>query len=93
MEVSGDNYVNDDYSNIILPQTAFFTGNVLEHLCYNKTNQVFKVSNLITFFYGEYAVYPYAALQEHKKGLILENVDFAEIIKHVDEKYLTSFNV
>ena len=31
-------------------------------------------------------------LQKQKKGL-LQNNDFAEIIKHVEEKYLTSFGV
>ena len=63
------------------PYASYFTGNVLERFCYNKTNQVFKVSNLITFFYSENVVYLYVALHEQKKGLILENIDFAEIIK------------
>ena len=57
------------------------------------TNQVFKVSNLLTFFYSENIVYPYVALQEQKKGLLLENNDFTEIIKHVQEKHWTSFDV
>ena len=49
----GNNHVHDDYGNIILPHRAYFTGNFLERVCYKKTNQVFKVSNLKTFFYGE----------------------------------------
>ena len=63
------------------PYASYFTGNFLERFCYNQTNQVFKVSNLITFFYSENVVYLYVALHEQKKGLILENIDFAEIIK------------
>ena len=51
------------------------------------------MSNLITFFYGENVAYLYVALHEQKKGLILENNDFDEIIKHVEEKHLTSFEV
>ena len=35
---SGENDVNDDYKNIILPHTAYSTGNFLEHVCYKKTN-------------------------------------------------------
>ena len=63
------------------PYASYFIGNFLERFCYNITNQVFKVSNLITFLYSENVVYPYVSLHDQKKGLILENIDFAEIIK------------
>ena len=36
-EFSGDNRVNDDCGNIILPHTAYFTGNFLERVFYSKS--------------------------------------------------------
>ena len=37
-EFSGDSHVNDDSGNIIFPQTAYFTGNFSECVCYNKSS-------------------------------------------------------
>ena len=50
------------------PQISFFTGKFLEQVCYNKNDQLFKVSKKDTFFYKENSIYSNVRFVESKKG-------------------------
>ena len=74
----------DDYGNKIPPGITF-KGSFYERSCSTKEGTVFKLSKKNTFFYKESVVFPYVELQPSKKGYVLSNGVYADIICHMQE--------
>ena len=68
----------DDYGHKIAVGVNFLKGHFLEKKMI--TTQVFKRSSKTTLFYSENILYPYVNLLESKKGFIVKNIDFIDII-------------
>ena len=75
----------DDYGNKIPPGITFSKGSFYECSCSTKEGTVFKLSKKNTFFYKESVVFPYVELQPSKKGYVLSNGVYADIICHIQE--------
>ena len=46
--------------------------------------QIFKISRKVTFFYKEGTLHPYVNFTESRKGLILKNTEYTDIIHYVE---------
>ena len=77
--------VYDSYQNAIIPGVRFLKGHFLERSDIYKDYMVFKESKLETFFCRETILYPFVPLQECKKGLKLNNNDYADILKYAEK--------
>ena len=75
----------DDYGNKIPAGINFLKGNFLERDNTTKTSTIFRLSKKSTFFYKETVVFPYVEIEEHKRGLVLQNKVFMDIICHVEQ--------
>ena len=79
-----DNDTIDDYGNTIPGNTCYFSGHFLERVCHNKNDQLFKISKKVTFFYKDNVIYPYVPVVETKKGVILKNDEYTDIIRYFE---------
>ena len=73
MHINENSSSEDDYGNIIPSYVKYFSGHFLERVCFNKTNTLFKLSKMKTFFYAESVIYLYVPMTVRKKGLLLED--------------------
>ena len=72
--------LSHDYGHETTAGVNFLKDHFSERETELSTTQVFKCSSKTTFFYSESILYPYVKLLESKKGFILKNTDFIDII-------------
>ena len=47
--------------------------------------QTFQLTSKTTYFYKESILYPYVQFTESKKGLVLENLHYMEILQYIEQ--------
>lgn len=79
----------DSYHNVIPKGTLFFSGHFLERLNVEKRSTTYKlVDNKITYFYKESVIFPFVNIVESKKGLVLSDEDYTDILIYIEQQGL-----
>ena len=77
--------VTDDYKHVIPLGRSYLKGHFLERLSYSKSATLFKVSKKLTYFYKVTVLYPYVEMEENKRGYVLKNDHYTDIICHLEQ--------
>ena len=82
----------DGYGHIIPAGNIFMQGHFLEIVFTLKDSTLFKLStDKKTFFYKESVVYPFVEMEEGKKGLVLNNSEYLDIIYFMESSGYAHF--
>ena len=74
----------DDYGHNIPYGIKYLKGHFLERKHHSATYQLFTLSKMATYFYHESIVYPYVNISAEKKGFVLKNSDYADILHFIE---------
>jgi hypothetical protein len=76
----------DDYNNVIPKGTVFFTGHFLEHVMIGTRCMIYKlIKDKTTHFYKESVVFPFVNIKDERKGLVLNDEDYTDILMYVEK--------
>ena len=75
----------DDYGNVFAEGTNHLAGHFLEKNSETETKQIFQLTSKTAYFHKEIILYPYVQFTESKKGLILENLHYMEILQYIEQ--------
>ena len=74
----------DDYGHKIPAGMKFLKGHFAEWVGTFKDSTIFRLPKKVTYFYEETVAYPYVEMEAGKKGLLLKNTDYIDIICHIE---------
>ena len=83
-----DTPTKDQYGNQVPAGQPFLTGRYLER---GRHPNIYCRSKRTLYFYKESIVYPFVQAQETKKGFLVSDIEFCEILKYVESNNLSSF--
>ncbi len=79
----------DDYNNVIPKGTVFFTGHFLEHVMIGTRCMIYKlIKDKTTHFYKESVVFPFVNIKDERKGLVLNDEDYTDILMYIEKNGL-----
>ena len=75
----------DGYGNIFDEGTTYLAGHFLEKISETEMKQTFQLISKTAYFHKESILHPYVQFTESKKGLVLENLHYMEILQYIEQ--------